>query len=110
MAKAETIDTSKKSGTDCQTVTLSNVSLEDLIHYKEISDIMFEHYDNEAKSFLGEYDPITKSKYEVSFRHQNYFRMIREEIRREMERRLLDLDCADALWPEVFVDDEKVLG
>lgn len=92
-----------------QTISLSGTSLQDLIAYKKIADLMFAHYDNEAKSFLGEYDPITKSNYEESYKKSNYFRIIRECVREEMEHRLTCLDCADYASKLVF-ENEKTLA
>ena len=87
---------------DFSTVKLSEISVGELVSYKKIADLMFEYYDNEAKSFLGDYDEATKARYAESYERQNYFRMIREAVRTEMEERLLKLDQAVLIWEEYF--------
>lgn len=87
---------------DFSTVKLSEISVGELVSYKKIADLMFEYYDNEAKSFLGDYDEATKARYAESYERQNYFRMIREAVRAEMEERLLKLDQAVLIWEEFF--------
>lgn len=98
---------------DYSEVKLHDVSIQDLVAYKKIADAMFEHYDSWAKSFLGEYDPITKSNYDTAIEQANYFRMIREAVRSEMESRLLKLDQAVLIWEDNFAknghgDEETV--
>lgn len=90
---------------DFNTVKLSEISVVELVSYKKIADLMFEYYDNEAKSFLGDYDEATKARYTESYERQNYFRMIREAVRAEMEERLLKLDQAVLIWKEFFAKD-----
>ena len=90
---------------DFNTVKLSEISVVELVSYKKIADLMFEYYDNEAKSFLGDYDDATKARYTESYERQNYFRMIREAVRAEMEERLLKLDQAVFIWKEFFAKD-----
>lgn len=90
---------------DFNTVKLSEISVGELVSYKKMADLMFEYYDNEAKSFLGDYDEATKVRYTESYERQNYFRMIREAVRAEMEERLLKLDQAVLIWKEFFAKD-----
>ena len=92
----------KSKEPDFSTVKLSEISVGELVSYKKIADLMFEYYDNEAKSFLGDYDEATKVRYAESYERQNYFRMIREAVRAEMEERLLKLDQAVLIWEEFF--------
>ena len=92
----------KSKEPDFSTVKLSEISVGELVSYKKIADLMFEYYDNEAKSFLGDYDEATKARYAESYERQNYFRMIREAVRAEMEERLLKLDQAVLIWEEFF--------
>lgn len=91
---------------DYSEVKLHDVSIQDLVAYKKIADMMFEHYDSWAKSFLGEYDPITKSNYDTAIERANYFRMIRDAVRSEMEGRLLKLDQAILIWEDNFAKHE----
>lgn len=90
-------------------VPLRTVSLDNLISYKKIADLMFKHYDDDVKSLIGEYDPVTKENYEDAIKRSNYFRDIRECIREEMEQRLLELDCSIRLG-DVYYRNEEVLA
>lgn len=86
---------------DYSRVKLSETSLQDLISYKKIADMMFEYYDSWAKSFLGEYDEATKENYDVAFEQANFYRLIREAVRGEMENRLLQLDESVLIWENI---------
>ncbi len=104
MAKSEKIE---RKEPDYSKVKLREVSLQDLISYKKIADLMFEHYDAWSKSFIGEYDPVTKANYDVALEQANYFRLIREAIRGEMETRLLQLDESVLIWETNFAKDNE---
>lgn len=92
---------------DYSKVKLRETSLQDLVSYKKIADLMFEHYDAWSKSFIGDYDPVTKANYEIALDQANYFRLIREAIRSEMEMRLLQLDESVLIWEMNFAKDNE---
>ena len=56
---------------------------------------------------IGEYDPVTKANYDVALEQANYFRLIREAIRGEMETRLLQLDESVLIWETNFAKDNE---
>ena len=93
-------------------VRLSEVSIRDLVAYKEMADLMFEHYYSWSRSFLGEYDPVTKANYETALQMANYYRDLREAVRREMENRLNSLEEAGEIlttnWERPVGNEETV--
>ena len=94
-------------------IKLGEVSVQDLVAYKKMADLMFEYYDSWSKSFLGEYDEVTKANYNSTLSMANYYRSLREAIRQEMENRLNSLEEAGEIlttnW-EVLEGNEETLA